>query len=352
MRTGLYLTNRPPKLDKVNKWNMLSMSFKIFLDQLIFLFFISLLLVSVIQKNVCHHSGKIQNSVLFATNIYYYYRSCEFLFICHDVEQHPGHSEGLFRFCSWNLNSLVTANFSRVSSIQAYSVLNDLHLIALTESATTPDTLDEQIDIPGFTIIRNDLTNGDSHGGVLIYHKSNLAAKHRLDLQNYKNTLVVELHISRKKVFFVLVYRKFGQSPEEFEIFLEKMDEVFQKINSEEPYCIVTCGDYNARHSGWWNGDKTNRFGTSIQKLFADHLLIQIVNQPTHITQTSRSCIDLVATDQPNLILSNEIHPSLHTNCHHQINFIKMNLKLPPHPSINVEFGIMVDQKVNPSVYL
>ena len=40
----------------------------------------------------------------------------------------------------------------------------------------------------------------------------------------------------------------------------------------------------------------------------------------------------MIATDQPNLILSNEIHPSLHTNCHHQINAVNMNLKCPLPP--------------------
>ena len=158
-----------------------------------------------------------------------------------------------------------------------------------------------------------------------------MAVKHRLDIQNYKNTLVLEFSISRKKVFFVLVYRKFGQSDDEFKIFCENLNDVFLKINAEKPYCILTCGDFNAHSREWW-GDKTDDYGRAIQKLFDDHLLKQIVNKPTYITQKARTCIDLVATDQPNLILTNEIHPSLHTNCHHQINYVKMNLKFPLPP--------------------
>jgi len=57
-----------------------------------------------------------------------------------------------------------------------------------------------------------------------------------------------------------------------------------------------------------------------------------MVHQPTFITKVARTCIDLVITNQPNLILSTEIHPSLHTNSHHQVNYTKVHLKCPPPP--------------------
>ena len=48
----------------------------------------------------------------------------------------------------------------------------------------------------------------------------------------------------------------------------------------------------------------------------------------------SRSCIDLIVTDQPNLIIESGVHPSLHENCHHQIIYGKLsvsNIARPPH---------------------
>ena len=48
----------------------------------------------------------------------------------------------------------------------------------------------------------------------------------------------------------------------------------------------------------------------------------------------SSSCIDLIFTDQPKLIVDTGVHPSLHSNCHHQINYYKLNLNvkyLPPY---------------------
>ena len=48
----------------------------------------------------------------------------------------------------------------------------------------------------------------------------------------------------------------------------------------------------------------------------------------------SKSCIDLIFTDQPNLIIESGVHPSLHEQCHHQIVYGKLsvsNIALPPY---------------------
>ena len=48
----------------------------------------------------------------------------------------------------------------------------------------------------------------------------------------------------------------------------------------------------------------------------------------------SKSCIDLIFTDQPNLIIESGVHPSLHEQCHHQIIYGKIsvsNIALPPY---------------------
>ena len=49
---------------------------------------------------------------------------------------------------------------------------------------------------------------------------------------------------------------------------------------------------------------------------------------PTHILSQSSSCIDLIFTDQPHLVIDCGIHASLHPSCHHQITYCKLNLKI------------------------
>ena len=136
----------------------------------------------------------------------------------------------------------------------------------------------------------------------------------------------------QKEDIFTVVYRRFGQSREEFENFKSKFDDLCSVIKNENPYCTIFCGDFNAHFSEWWDGDNTDYFGTSMQNTFLAHGLHQIVNQPTYITGTTSSCIDLIVTDQPNMFLECIIHPSIDSNCHHQINYAKLNIICPTPP--------------------
>ena len=58
------------------------------------------------------------------------------------------------------------------------------------------------------------------------------------------------------------------------------------------------------------------------------------ISQPTHILANSSSCIDLIFTDQPNLVTDCGTHSSLHPNCHHQIIYCKLNLRIAYPPLI------------------
>ena len=60
--------------------------------------------------------------------------------------------------------------------------------------------------------------------------------------------------------------------------------------------------------------------------------LHQLISDPTHVLLNSSSYIDLIFTDQPNLVVDSGVPYSLHPNCHHQITFSRYNLNVeyPP----------------------
>ena len=99
--------------------------------------------------------------------------------------------------------------------------------------------------------IRCDLAGNDTRGGVVIYHKQDLLVKHRVDLDVPSYTLVLELSIFRKKVFFILSYRKFGQMDDDFKLFSKKLDELMDTINLENPFITIVTGYLNSHHHSW-----------------------------------------------------------------------------------------------------
>ena len=71
---------------------------------------------------------------------------------------------------------------------------------------------------------------------------------------------------------------------------------------------------------------------SQIEFLASQFAMSQVINEPTHILDNSKSCIDLIFTSQPNMIVDSGVHSSLHSNCHHQIVHAKFDLKVfyPP----------------------
>ena len=232
----------------------------------------------------------------------------------------------------WNCNSLPAHEFERVSLLQAYTAIEKFNIIAITESALKPSIPNDKISLEGYSCFRSDLPTLDRCGGAILYYKNDLSIKNRSDICKVESTLCAEITLSTKKVFFVVSYRKPSQSSEDFASYLQKMDSLLTCINIEDPHTIVLTGDFNAKHSDWCEEDTTDSHGIAMHQLFCSHSLTQTVHQPTNITSRTKHCIDLVAVNQPNLIISSDVSPSIHPNCSHQINNVKLDFKCPIPP--------------------
>ena len=59
----------------------------------------------------------------------------------------------------------------------------------------------------------------------------------------------------------------------------------------------------------------------------------EVITEPTHILENSSSCVDLLFSNQPNLIMDSGVRPTLYSKCHYQIIYSKLNLKTEHPPS-------------------
>ena len=90
-------------------------------------------------------------------------------------------------------------------------------------------------------------------------------------------------------------------------------------------------GDFNAHWQFWWPGGDSTHEGTAIDDLFTKLALSQVISEPTNFEpHKNPSCIDLLVTDQPNIILDSGTRSSLDSYCHHDIIYCKVNFKIPP----------------------
>ena len=66
-----------------------------------------------------------------------------------------------------------------------------------------------------------------------------------------------------------------------------------------------------------------------------------LINQFTYILNNSSSCADFLFTSQCNLVMESGVHPSLHSNCHHQIIYARFNQNIYHPPPMSVKSGII-----------
>ena len=131
--------------------------------------------------------------------------------------------------------------------------------------------------------------------------------------------------IGDKQCNFVALYRSPSENQDEFESFSKKLKITLDKLALDNLFMLVVIGDLNAKSKNWYPLDRTTYKGNTIETITSHFGLHQLIHDPTHILEKLSSCIDLIFTSQPNMIVNSGIYSSLHANCHHQIVFEKFD---------------------------
>ena len=263
------------------------------------------------------------------------------LLLSGDIHPNPGplledeFSTGFLSFCNWNLNSLATDNFKRITLLTAENTIHKYDIISLCETSLNSETVVPENAIPGYIFHPLNHPSGGRHGGVGIFYKETLPLRVRPDL-SFDECLVSELRFGRKKIFFTVIYRNpcHKASSPEFELFLSNFENLHKRVKLENPYVSFFAGDLNGHSKSWYEDGDTNAEGAALNSLFTELDLDQIISEPTHFfnDHSNPSCIDVIVTDQPNLVLDSGVRPSLDPLVHHQMTFCKLNFKIPPPP--------------------
>ena len=296
----------------------------IFLTQCIFLSSVSYMSTSNLFL--------IDTNILIVT---YFYFIKLILILSGDIETNPGPNEkNDLSVCFWNVNSISAYNFEKLSLLQGYNCIHKFDIICLAEtyldSSFANDDLNLTID--GYNIIRADNPLDVKRGGVCIFYKETLPIK-IINITPMTECLVLEISCANKKCVIASLYRSPSQDYDEFEQFLQNLDLLINNaIININPDCFIMLGDFNAKLNAWLPNDNNTHEGISINNLTSSYGLTQLINKPTHILPNSSSCIDLIFTNQPNMIINSNVHTSLHPRCHHQIIYAKINFKIhyPP----------------------
>ena len=176
-----------------------------------------------------------------------------------------------------------------------------IDILLINETKLDSTIHDSDVYIPGFEIVRKDRrVNGRKGGGVCIYLRTNLNYRIRHDLNNDDlKCLIVEISKPRSSAFLVGTwYRPPNSPPErfnEFEILIDKID-----AENKELFIL---GDVNCNllpEAFAYNSS----YLTSIFDIYG---LSQLITEPTRVTPTSKTLIDLCITNSPEKVTNSGV---------------------------------------------
>ena len=248
-----------------------------------------------------------------------------------DIHKNPGPKS--FKMLHWNVNSISTDNFLRKTLIEAYNVPIKYDLIAISETGLHSDISDADLEIEGYTLYRRDLPANRNYGGIMVYVSDNIASQDRNDLETLEDQLILELNIDKKRIFISSNYRKHHADEAELTAYMENFELSMQNVKSESPFCSFFIGDFNCHNTAWLNSDRTDIQGELLNDIILQNGFQQLVKEPTHFMGNTNTCIDLVITDQPNLVNECCVIPTLHNRCHHYLNHTEINIMNTPPPA-------------------
>ena len=204
--------------------------------------------------------------------------------------------------------------------------------------------------LKGYSLHRVDDPDNVKKGGVCVYYKETLAVHFLQTKLDQCIVSEVTFFFKKKKGQVISLYGSSSQTPDQFDNFRQLFEELLQDIFKLKSSFVLITGDFNCRNSNWYLGDPVTPQGARVEALTFFYGLNQLIKTPTHLLQNSATCIDLVFTNQPHLVMDSGVRSSLSSTCHHEIVFAKLNLKVeypPPYERVFRDYSRAEKASIN-----
>ena len=199
-----------------------------------------------------------------------------------------------FKIASLNVNSLL----KHIDEIRHVLFSAPFDIFAINESKIDELTPDNEISIPGYNPFRKDRNRAG--GSVVLYIRDNISFSDREDLvPSSLETVCAEINRPHSKRF--LVYTWYRPPNSDMELFNE-CEIFFQRCDAESRELILV-GDLNCDVS------KVSLDPHTRQLIFLCSLyqIVQLIDKPTRVADTSVTMIDLVLTNVKENIHASEL---------------------------------------------
>lgn len=264
----------------------------------------------------CNRGGSrsLCSQVFFFSHIFprylFYFFTEQMLCKSGDVETNPGpprtnivNRKGNLKIGHVNIRSILSlcdrpAGLTKHDMLCAFLSVHKFNIMGVTESWLDPSIPTEDLLVPGYLPpIRRDRNRHG--GGVMVFISDSTPAIHRPDLEHPDcETICIEVQ-TPVPCLVCICYK-----PPTCNV--DNLLSGIEKITDGGHDCpnVVFLGDFNSKHSNWYENDTTCPSGRSLKLFFDSRGYTQVISEPTRFgnESTSCSCIDLIFSNSPFLI--------------------------------------------------
>ena len=142
--------------------------------------------------------------------------------------------------------------------LQGYISSSKVDILCLSETFLNSDFScdDNNLQLPGFDLIRADHPSNTKRGGVCIYHRNFLPLK-LINIHYLNECITFEIKLGDKIGNFVSLCISPNQSEDDFENLCNNFQVTLDAVSATNTSLIVAIGDFNTKSSNWYTGDTT-----------------------------------------------------------------------------------------------
>ncbi|MCG7881047.1 MAG: hypothetical protein JAY96_05605 [Candidatus Thiodiazotropha endolucinida] len=277
-------------------------------------------------KQIRHPYRRVQNRfspylIIHFSSIFYYFSSLYMwlfllILLAGDISENPGpsDSESMTESTTSNLESFDLSIFENHFSVVHYNIQSLLNkvdqlqvefshfdVVALSETWLSPNVSDDDIMFQNFQKPFRKDRMINNYGGVIVYVKENIACKRRHDLEIDRIECIwLEITLKAKSLLLGLFYRP----PNSPACTLDDIETSIDLAFDSNIQNIIVTGDLNLNYLN----ESCRR---KIHSLFRPYDLKQLIQEPTHFTESSSSLIDLVATNVESSVIYSGVGESV-----------------------------------------
>ena len=161
----------------------------------------------------------------------------------------------------------------------------------------------DNLEIPRYNLVRSYHPSNKKRGGVCINYKASLPLR-VIDICFLQECTIFEMMIGDKQCNFVVLYRSPSQNQDVFDSFSKTLKITLDKLMLNNTFMLLDLtGDLNAKSKNWYPLDRTTCEGNIIETITSHSGLHQLTHDLIHILEKPSSCIDLIFTSQPNMLV-------------------------------------------------